>query len=108
VVTRFGVAARPDSRSVGAYRDFGLYLHRNPQRQLCHAHRGAGVVTRFETDELQDQIREAVNDVGLPAEARCGVETMPKTLSHATTRFRSPNSRLRLARTERAIRRAAS
>jgi hypothetical protein len=37
---------------VGAYLDFGLYLHRNPQWQLRHADRGAGVAAGLGAVEL--------------------------------------------------------
>ena len=50
--SRIGIAIYPDPVSIGPYLDLGLYLYRNPQRQLRHAHRRAGVVAGFWAVEL--------------------------------------------------------
>ena len=70
------VLIEPSRRSLLAteYLDLGLDLHRDAYRQPCHAHRRSRMVSGLGTVQLQDQVREAVYDVGLFVEAGCGVD----------------------------------
>ncbi len=91
---------RPPPLLASGYLDLGLYLYRNAERQLHETDRRAGVVPGRRAVEIQDQVGEPVDAFG--CRTKPGAElTIPKTLSHATTRSRSPSI-------ESAVSRAAS
>ena len=78
------------------------------ESQRSHADGNARVVADVRAKEFQNQIRESVDSVGGLRIANVRALTIPYTISQAATRSRSPSSRLRLPRIDRAVLRAAA